>query len=84
MDINNILCTLTKEDINRINTAINLISNGFNINELNYKNEIGDFTYRNEVIINFFNSLKPFMGMEMSNIIDKFLTFFMDEINRDK
>lgn len=88
INFNNILSMINQDDINRLYNVINLISNGFDINNINFKNDentnFNNCTYNSEDIINFFNSLKPFLGMEINSIIDKFLDFYMDEINMDK
>lgn len=89
INFNNILSRISQEDIDRLFNIANIISNGFDINNMNFKddNENSNFnacTYNSEDIVNFFNSLKPFMGVEINLIIDKFLNFYMDEINIDK
>lgn len=82
----NIMETLNNMDLKNLNNIMSLISDGFDINNFNLEKFIGDInnTYDNEIIISFFNSLKPLLGIDYSNIVDKFIQFYMDEINGEK
>ena len=80
---------LNNVDINNLNNIFSLLSNGFDINNNfnveNKTNNIFDEIHnKNEIIINFLNSLKPLLGIEFGNIIDRFIDFYMEEINSEK
>lgn len=88
LNFNNMIDVLNNIDMNNLNNIVSLLSNGVDINNnLNYENlynNFGEFQNRNEVLINFLNSLKPMLGIEFSEIIDKFIDFYMEEINKEK
>lgn len=80
--------TLGNMDFRNLINIISLISDGFDINDIkldkfNYEN-INNGTYINENVINFFVALKPILGIEIGNIIDKFIEFYMNEINNEE
>ncbi len=88
MNFNNMLDVLNNIDMNNLNNIFSLLSNGVDINN-NLNNEYTQNTFKgiknkNEVVINFFNSLKPILGDEFYEIIDRFIEFYMEEINREK
>lgn len=88
-NLNNIMDVLNNVDINNLNNIFSLLSNGFDINNNfnveNKTNNIFDEIHnKNEIIINFLNSLKPLLGIEFGNIIDRFIDFYMEEINSEK
>ena len=89
IDSNYIMDVLNNVDINNLNNIFSLLSNGFDINNNfnveNKTNNIFDEIHnKNEIIINFLNSLKPLLGIEFGNIIDRFIDFYMEEINSEK
>lgn len=93
-NLNNIFEFLNSIDFRNLNTIIGLMSDGLDINNINfgnfnnneetYKNYTNQSTYNNEMVINFFNSLKPILRSEFIDIIDNFIQFYMDEINKEK
>lgn len=93
-NLNHIFEMLNNIDFKNLNAIMHLMSDGFDINNINfgnlnnndgiYKNYTNNSTYNNEMVINFFNSLKPILGDEFINIIDNFIQFYMDEINKEK
>ena len=93
-NLNNIFEFLNSIDFRNLNAIIGLMSDGLDINNINfgnfnnneetYKNYTNQSTYNNEMVINFFNSLKPILRSEFIDIIDNFIQFYMDEINKEK
>lgn len=93
-NLNHIFEMLNNIDFKNLNAIMHLMSDGFDINNINfgnlnnndgiYKNYTNNSTYNNEMVINFFNSLKPILGDEFINVIDNFIQFYMDEINKEK
>lgn len=83
LNFNNMLNVLNNIDLNNLNSIVSLLSNGVDINGSLYNN-FGDFQNRNEVLINFLNSLKPMLGVEFTGLIDRFIEFYMKEINDEK
>ena len=93
-NLNNIFEFLNSIDFRNLNAIIGLMSDGLDINNINfgnfnnneetYKNYTNQSTYNNEMVINFFNSLKPILRSEFIDIIDNFKQFYMDEINKEK
>lgn len=93
-NLNNIFEFLNSVDFRNLNAIIGLMSDGLDINNINfgnfnnneetYKNYTNQSTYNNEMVINFFNSLKPILRSEFIDIIDNFIQFYMDEINKEK
>ena len=93
-NLNNIFEFLNSIDFRNLNAIIGLVSDGLDINNINfgnfnnneetYKNYTNQSTYNNEMVINFFNSLKPILRSEFIDIIDNFIQFYMDEINKEK
>lgn len=93
-NLNNIFEFLNSIDFRNLNAIIGLMSDGLDINNINfgnfnnneetYKNYTNQSTYNNEIVINFFNSLKPILRSEFIDIIDNFIQFYMDEINKEK
>lgn len=87
---NNIVDLLNNIDVNNLRNVISMIFNGndinnFNFNDLNKEvNYIDNIYNRNEAVINFFNCLKVVLKDEFSEIMDKFIKFYMDEINNEK
>lgn len=83
----NIMELLSTIDFKNLNNIMSFMSDGFDINNFNLgnfnSNNINN-TYNHEIIISFFNSLKPILGIDYSNIADKFIQFYMDEINGEK
>ena len=91
INFNNLFDFLNNVDIKNLNTLVSLISDGFDINnfgmnlENNYKTYNSENIFNtNESIINFLNSLKPILRVEVRDIIDKFIKFYMDELNGEK
>lgn len=94
VNLNNIFEFLNSIDFRNLNAIIGLMSDGLDINNINfgnfnnneetYKNYTNQSTYNNEMVINFFNSLKPILRSEFIDIIDNFIQFYMDEINKEK
>lgn len=78
-------CNMFNMDFRKLATLMNLVSDGFDINNINFENSnyknMNNSTYVNESVINFFIALKPILGIEIGNIIDKFIEFYMSEIN---
>ncbi len=86
---NNILDLLNNIDVNNLKNAISMIFDGNDINKFNFNNgnkEVNsiDIYNRNEVIINFFNSLKGILKEDFYEIVDRFIGFYMDEINKER
>ena len=88
---NNIMNIMNSPEFRKINSIISLMSNGVDINNfdnLNFQNGDGDFekmdVYNSELVLRFFNSLKPLLGNEFGDIIDRFIQFYMDDINKEK
>lgn len=93
-NLNHIFEFLNNIDFKNLSAIIGLMSDGLDINNINfgnfnnneetYKNYTNQSTYNNEIVINFFNSLKPILRSEFIDIIDNFIQFYMDEINKEK
>lgn len=93
-NLNHIFEFLNSIDFKNLSAIIGLMSDGLDINNINfgnfnnneetYKNYTSQSTYNNEIVINFFNSLKPILRSEFIDIIDNFIQFYMDEINKEK
>ncbi len=93
-NLNHIFEFLNNIDFKNLSAIIGLMSDGLDINNINfgnfnnneetYKNYTNQSTYNNEIVINFFNSLKPILRSEFMDIIDNFIQFYMDEINKEK
>ena len=83
-NLNNIFEFLNSIDFRNLNAIIGLMSDGLDINNINfgnfnnneetYKNYTNQSTYNNEMVINFFNSLKPILRSEFIDIIDNDMT----------
>lgn len=89
VNYNNIVDLLNNIDMNNLKNAISMIFNGNDINKFNFNegntevNSI-DIYNRNEVIINFFSCLKVVLRQEFCDVIDRFIEFYMDEINKER
>lgn len=93
-NLNHIFEFLNNIDFKNLSAIIGLMSDGLDINNINfgnfnnneetYKNYTNQSTYNNEIVINFFSSLKPILRSEFIDIIDNFIQFYMDEINKEK
>lgn len=93
-NLNHIFEFLNNIDFKNLNAIMGLMSDGLDINNINfgnfnnneetYKNYTNQSTYNNEMVINFFNSLKPILRNEFIDIIDNFIQFYMDDINKEK
>lgn len=93
-NLNHIFEFLNNIDFKNLSAIIGLMSDGLDINNINfgnfnnneetYKNYTNQSTYNNEIVINFFSSLKPILRSEFMDIIDNFIQFYMDEINKEK
>lgn len=91
-NLNNIFDILNNIDLKNLNNILSFMTDGFDINkfnaadfmpESNLKNYEDKNSY-NEIIINFFNSLKPILKIEFNDMLDRFIQFYMDELNKEK
>ncbi|BAK80801.1 hypothetical protein [Candidatus Arthromitus sp. SFB-rat-Yit] len=88
-NLNNMIGVLNNMDIDNLNNIFSLISNGFDINNNvnipnNKENIFDEINNKTEIVINFLNSLKPLLGIEFTHIINKFIDFYMEEVNSEK
>lgn len=86
-NINNVMDILNNIDFKNLNNMLSFMRDGFDINkasdfinkDINYNSGI-----YNENVINLLTSLKFVLKSEFNDIIDKFIQFYMDEINKEK
>lgn len=88
---NNIMSIVNSPEFKKLNNIISLMNNGVDINNFgnfDFQNDSEEFRkmdiYNSEIILGFFNSLKPILGNEFGDVIDRFIQFYMDDINKEK
>ncbi len=90
-NLNNILGLLNYIDLGKLNNIISFMYNGIDINSFgdidipNTNKSIENINvYDSEIILNFLNSLKPILGNEFGSVVDRFIQFYIDDINKEK
>ncbi len=90
-NLNNILGLLNYIDLGKLNNIIYFMYNGIDINSFgdidipNTNKSIENINvYDSEIILNFLNSLKPILGNEFGSVVDRFIQFYIDDINKEK
>ena len=91
-NLNNIFDILNNIDFKNLNNIMSFMTDGFDINKFNMSDYVPENNFKNydfknsnnEMLINFLNSLKPILKIEFIDLLDRFIQFYMDEVNSEK